>query len=89
MSKLDCPHCGKPGISIMRKMFLGPAVPATCQACGEKIGVPYTAMLAGLPFLAAVVVTLSSPFGWKVAAWTGGALAMSAIHYWWVPLERR
>ena len=89
MSKLACPYCGKPGISVIRKMFLGPAVPATCKACGEKIGVPYAAMFAGVPFVAAVLVTISSPFWLKATLWTLGALMMSAIHYWWVPLQRR
>ena len=44
---LTCPHCGKPGISAMRKMYLGPAVPATCKTCGKKVGVPYIAMFVG------------------------------------------
>ena len=54
MRKLNCPHCGKPGISAMRKICLGPAVTATCKTCGKKVGVPYMSMLAVVPFLAAI-----------------------------------
>jgi hypothetical protein len=42
MKHLDCPHCGKPAITILRKAFLGPGWPATCKECGKKVGVPYS-----------------------------------------------
>jgi predicted RNA-binding Zn-ribbon protein involved in translation (DUF1610 family) len=90
MKKLDCPHCGKPGISVMRKMCLGPAVPATCEACGKKVGVPYMAMLAGIPFLAAIVGSeLVEPFALKTAFLIGGFVVMAVIQMRWVPLEAR
>ena len=90
MRKLNCPHCGKPGISAMRKMCLGPAVPATCKACGKKVGVPYTAMLAIVPFLAAIFGSvLVEPFALKAALWIGGIVVMAVIHMRWVPLEPR
>ncbi len=90
MSKLNCPHCGKPGISVIRKMCLGPAVPATCKACGKKVGVPYKAMLAGVPFLAALLGSaLVEPFALKAALWIGGFVVMAVIHMRWVPLEPR
>ena len=90
MSKADCPHCGNPGISVLRKLCLGPAVPATCKACGKKVGVPYTAMLAGIPFLAAVFgSTLVEPFAVKAAMWLCGFVVMAVIHMRWIPLEPR
>ena len=89
MSKFNCPHCGKPGISVMWKMCLGPAVPATCKACGKKVGVPYMAMLAGIPFLAAIFGSpLVGPFALKAALWIGGFLVMAVIQMRW-PLEPR
>jgi uncharacterized paraquat-inducible protein A len=42
MSHLDCPHCGKPAITPLRKIFMGPSSPATCKMCGEKVGIPYS-----------------------------------------------
>ena len=74
----------------MRKMCLGPAVAATCKACGKKVGVPYMAMLAGVPFLAAIIGSaLVEPFALKAAFWIGGFVVMAVIHMRWVPLEPR
>ena len=90
MSKLNCPHCGEAGISIMRKMCLGPAVPATCKACSKKVGVPYTAMLAAIPLVAAIVGSaLVEPLVLKAALWISGFVVMAVIHMRWVPLEPR
>ncbi len=90
MSNLDCPHCGKRGISVMRKMFLGPALPATCKACGKKVGVPYIAMLAVIPFLVGIVGSaFVEPFALKAALWVGGGVVMGVCHMRWVPLEPR
>jgi Zn-dependent protease with chaperone function len=30
-------------------MFLGPALPTTCHACGKQIGVPWLSALAVIP----------------------------------------
>src|SRR2546421_9782670 len=46
-----CPHCGKRGISFPRRLFLGPAVPASCRACGQKVRVPSSSGWTVLPFL--------------------------------------
>ena len=90
MSKLNCPHCGKPGISVMQKIFLGPAVPATCKACGKKVGVPYVAMLAVVPVLAAIFgAALVEPFALKASLWIGGFVVGAVIHLRWVPLDPR
>ena len=91
ISRLECPHCGKPGITTMRKIFLGPAVPATCKACGRKIGVPYTAMLPFILFIGAILLLspLLEPFWLKVALWAGGFIAVSVAQVRWVPLQKR
>ena len=90
MNKLVCPHCGKPGLSILRKMCLGPAVPAKCKVCGKKVGVPYTTMLAIIPFIAAILASaLVEPFAFKAGLLIGGFGAMTFIHMRWIPLEPR
>jgi len=43
-----CPHCGDDGISGLRKMFLGPANPATCSECGKKVGISYKWLFRGM-----------------------------------------
>ena len=54
-----CPHCGGPGISTLRRWSLGPALPATCQSCGRKIGVPWgRSMLTLVPFLLGIGVLM-------------------------------
>lgn len=85
-----CPHCGQPGISKIRKMFLGPGLTITCKACGKKVGVPHTARLAGIPcyvaLFAAVIIELWTV---KILLLSSGSLAWIVIHMKWVPLERR
>lgn len=90
MSKLNCPHCEKPGISALRKMWLGPAVPATCKACSKKVGVPYTSMFAVVPFVASILASEAvESIMLKVAFWISGFIVMSIIYWRWVPLEQR
>ncbi len=85
-----CPHCGNPGISRMRKMFLGPAFPARCKVCGKVVGVPWTATFAAIPFMVAVIgAAFVEPLVAKAALWVAGWVVMSIIHMVWVPLEPR
>lgn len=41
MIKKSCPYCGGVGISAIRKLFLGPGIPARCRKCGNKFSVSY------------------------------------------------
>ena len=89
MDRLDCPHCGRPAISAWRRMWLGPAVPAKCQACGKKVWVSYRSMVAIIPFVAAIVAAaFIGPWELKLALWFGGYIVMTYIHLRF-PLEPR
>ncbi len=82
-----CLHCGKPGISTIRKLFLGPAVPATCKNCGKKVGVTYRSISLGLlPFLVPVLVFYLSGAMVLVLA---SFLLWCYVHLKWVPLIRK
>jgi hypothetical protein len=71
-------------------MFLGPAVPAKCKVCGKEVGVPYTAMLAVIPFIGGILASgYVEPFALKVALWIGGFIVTGIIDMYWVPLEPR
>ncbi len=59
-----CPHCGKPGISFWRKMFLGPAIPAKCRACGKLVGVPWSSMILLIPVFALAILAGYAPSFW-------------------------
>lgn len=90
MAMIACPHCERPGISIKRKMALGPALPATCQSCGRAIGVPWSSLLASVPFLLGMIVfafTDNRAIG--IIAALSGAVAMCFVHWKYVPLEKR
>ena len=90
MRKLICPHCEKPAISAMRKMWLGPTTSATCQACGKQVSVPYISILAVIPFLVGILgATHVEAFAVQAAIWLGGFLVMAAIYMLWVPLAPR
>ena len=90
MTILKCPHCEKPGISMMRKLALGPAFPATCVSCKRRVGVPWWSLLSGVPFVGALVVfAIADNAQLGVAALVLGGAAMLVIHGRYVPLEKR
>lgn len=90
MRILTCPHCGKPGISMMRELALGPARPATCRSCKRKVGVPWWSLLSGVPFVGALIVfAIADNTQLGVAALLLGGAAMFVIHARYVPLEKR
>ena len=83
----QCPHCGQQAISELRKLLIGPAVPARCRACGKKVGVPYSAMLAVIPFAAAILAAqVVDSRELIIALWVLGFVAMAVIHLLCVPL---
>ena len=86
-----CPHCNKPGISVLRRAYLGPGVPATCTACGAKVGVPWSkSAIALLPFLLAILVAPSMPsLALSVLVWLLGAVAMIVLFFTIVPLIKK
>lgn len=90
MEKIKCPHCGKPGISVFRKMCLGPAVPTKCSVCSERVGVSYFSILAIVPFLLAVLgAALVEPPALKVLLWFSGFVVTTFIYTRCVPLQPR
>ena len=55
----QCPHCGKPAITFLRKVFLGPGAPVPCQTCEKTIKVSFPDWLkAALPGAAFMVAAL-------------------------------
>jgi hypothetical protein len=86
-----CPHCNDKGISFMRKMCLGPALPATCKCCGKKVGIPYMpSLLAGVPFVASIILGFSfDDFSMHTGGVILGWLVYSIIHIKMIPLEPR
>jgi hypothetical protein len=91
MKLLTCPHCGEPGISVTRKLALGPAIPARCRSCGQRIGVPYiAAFAASLPFFVAIPFAfIQSSLATGALIWIGGAVVMGYLYWRFVPLIRR
>lgn len=88
--KLECPYCGKQAITSLRKMSMGPATPARCQHCDEKVGVSFAAMLAGVPFIAAIVAGLYiESYTLTFLLMVAGFTLLSVIHVWLVPLEAK
>lgn len=87
----ECPHCHEPGISFWRKMALGPAVPATCQCCGQKVGVPYGKSFAAMaPMLTPVVPLLVFESLFMTILLFGVTMVITGVLYAkWVPLEQR
>ncbi len=83
-----CPHCNKPGITLIRKLFLGPALPATCKSCHKKVGVPYlSTFLACTPIIIAIFVyDYFDTFLLKGIILLSAYIIMTIITIKWVPL---
>ncbi len=84
-----CPICGKPGITLLKKAFIGPASFTTCQQCGKKVSVPYSYFfLAFTPFLLSMFISIFfiNNTLLKYAILTIGIIVMFTIYIKWVPL---
>ena len=69
---------------------MGPAIPATCRACGQKVRVPYSSMFVIVPIIMfCVVLAQNTPsLLVKVLLWSAG-LAIAAVLQWkFVPLVK-
>jgi endogenous inhibitor of DNA gyrase (YacG/DUF329 family) len=56
LRKHVCPHCGKPGISILKKAFLGPSTTRRCDLCGNTVSVrPTNFLIVWIPWLLVVL----------------------------------
>jgi hypothetical protein len=87
MAPLDCPSCHQPAIPLWRKMCLGPATSAKCPNCGARYSVPYSSMLAIIPFLiAAVAAQVVGSIVVAAVLVIVGAAVMSWIYWKFVPL---
>lgn len=87
-----CPYCQQQALSQLRKACLGPALSVQCKACGKRISVPPTAMLAATPFIFGIFLAdFLASYGWHFSALSllAGFLAMAAIHAVLVPLVPR
>ncbi len=86
----QCPHCGKPAISALRKTILGPGVPVACQSCGKSIKITYPSWLkAAMPGVAVMVVALFFDSNLLVYGLsTAGLALMIGLHLLWVPLVK-
>ena len=86
----QCPHCGKPAITALRKTFLGPGAPVPCQSCQMNVKVSFPDWLkATLPGAAVMIAALffesdAMVYGLSLI----GLALMIALHLLWVPLVR-
>jgi hypothetical protein len=83
-----CPHCGKPGISVWRKLNIGLFIPTICKQCGNKVGVPYSAgfIIALFTITIGSVAFFVDSIMLKIAIWVVATLIMSGIYRKYVPL---
>jgi hypothetical protein len=89
MNNSNCPHCGKRAIPFLRKAVMGPAVPAKCRCCGEKVGVPFSSILTIIPIVLAIAAAqnVSSP-ATKALLWLAGVGIAVLLHWKFVPLVK-
>ena len=86
---VECPCCGRPAMSLMRKSGLGPGRKIDCQACGRPVMPHSMSIFAAIPaFLGGVTAMKSASFLLGGAAVVAGVLAMAFIQTCLVPLVR-
>lgn len=87
----NCPHCGEPGISTFRKLFLGPAVSTTCKVCGKKVSVSHRSILIMVPllFIAVFIGTFVDSTAIKIVTILLLFIITTIAQLRWIPLERR
>lgn len=89
---LTCPHCGKRGVSTVRKLFVGPLFSNPCTICGKRWAISQwsVAVAVGgvMPYLVFMVIAQPSRF---VAGVVGLAIlvALGAVIVYFVPVVRR
>lgn len=87
---LTCPHCGKKGISLLRKIFLSPGMPARCKSCGELIAVHYPPILKAIVPGAALMIAAefvdNETLHWALSM--GGLVLWLFLHCMFVPLVK-
>lgn len=91
MNMHKCPHCEEPGISALRKFFIGPEFPAKCKQCGQKVGVPCWSILTLVPMIVGITVCpylITKPVSIAFFA-TFMTLTTWALFESFVPLQRR
>jgi endogenous inhibitor of DNA gyrase (YacG/DUF329 family) len=91
--KLECPHCGRPAVSGLRKLLLGPATRATCSECGKRVSVSYLSVLWIFPLCALTMwfamTPLSGEPSWHVSVLCGGAFLIGMFGFMSMPLQKR
>jgi len=67
MDKLKCPHCERRVFSTKQKLKLSPVFRLKCPECKGLVSVPYTSILAGIPFILSLYYgSIVSPELWGI-----------------------
>jgi hypothetical protein len=88
---VSCPHCGKPAMTSLQKVLLGPGHKRACRNCDHFVSVPWWTILFLLP-LAVSLLRLNEAIGITGLPWvlflcaSALLLILSPI---FVPLVRR
>jgi hypothetical protein len=72
-----------------RKCILGPETSIPCVSCGKRIGIPWGAIAAAIPFAFGMVGALRLSFPWLILSGLGGIAAYLLIQWFFVPIVRR
>ncbi len=89
---LTCPHCGEKSISVLQKVFVGPASTIGCRFCKKRSSVPMFSTLLFLPlYVLFASFPILSEWPWKYALpWYLAAILVTGyIQVKWIPLQKR
>lgn len=86
----QCPHCGNPAITVLRKIFLGPGAPVACQSCNKSVRISFPhwlkAALPGAVVMGAALFFDSEPLVYGLSL--VGLALMIGLHLLRVPLVK-
>jgi hypothetical protein len=87
---LSCPHCGNRGMTLVRKMSIGPKPATACESCGKGIGVSKSILGAYALFWIPIWLSgLVEGFALKGALWLAAAAVLTISCLFFAPLEPR
>jgi hypothetical protein len=86
----QCPHCGKPAISALKKSVLGPGAPVACRSCGKPIKITFPAWAkAATPGAIVMIAALFFDSNLMVYGLSAvGLVLMIGLHLLWAPLVK-
>lgn len=84
-----CPHCGKHGMALWKKILIGPNTMISCAQCGKPVAVSASSAWASIPLVPALFFALAAgDLATKIVVWVFCFFAGVLIKGFAIPIVR-